>query len=128
MLGNPAIVQGAWHETNIGRPYRRRRSFCLRGGTVSGESADTSVENRFYVQVAAVGGDRDPEMEWGRLIRKHRADLTAENPIYEVIARKNDQRSFIRILLGPLPDRNAAKQKCASLLGLGMKGCLLRRE
>lgn len=100
----------------------------VRGGTVSGESADTPVANRFYVQVAAVGGDHDPEMEWGRLIRKHRADLTAENPIYEVIAGKRDHSSFIRILLGPLPDRNAAKEKCADLLELGMKGCLLRRE
>ncbi len=100
----------------------------VRGGTVSGESADTPIVNRFYVQVAAVGGDRDPETEWGRLIRRHRADLIEENPIYEVIARKRDQRSFIRILLGPLPDRNAAKRKCANLLELGMKGCLLRRE
>jgi TPR repeat protein len=84
----------------------------------------TAKDGSYFIQVAAVGLDANPEAEWNRLKRLHKDSLGRGEPIYQVV--DVGSQTFIRILVGPFAEASA-KDACKRLAARGASGCLVRK-
>jgi TPR repeat protein len=81
-------------------------------------------DGSYFIQVAAVGLDANPEAEWSRLKRLYKESLGRGEPIYQVV--DVESQTYIRILVGPFAEASA-KDVCKRLAERGARGCLVRR-
>ena len=82
----------------------------------------------FYVQLASIAVDADPEKEWSRLDRLARGALAGEQPVFQVIDVAHKNAAFIRILLGPHRSKAEAEASCRRLMAMGVRACLVKRD
>ena len=82
----------------------------------------------YYVQLASIAVDADPEKEWSRLNRLSRGALVGEQPVFQVIDVVHKNAAFIRILLGPHLSKAEAEASCRRLTALGVRACLVKRD
>jgi TPR repeat protein len=88
------------------------------------KKATAKNDGSYFIQVAAVGLDANPEAEWSRLKRLHKDSLGRGEPIYQVV--DVGSQTFIRILVGPFAEASA-KDACKRLAARGASGCLVRK-
>jgi hypothetical protein len=77
----------------------------------------------YFAQVASLRSLESAQQEWAKIKEVNRTALQ-EEPVYFERADLNDRGIYYRILVGPLPSRDAAKALC-SALSQNHRACVL---
>lgn len=90
------------------------------------ESFVAALSGDYLIQIAALRSEEVAQSEWDRLSKEHSSLLGSYRPII-VRADLGERGIFYRLRAGPLKDRAAAENLCASLASENV-GCLVVRN
>lgn len=90
------------------------------------ESFVAALSGDYLIQIAALRSEEVAQSEWDRLSKKHSSLLGSYRPMI-VRADLGERGIFYRLRAGPLKDRGAAEDLCASLASENV-GCLVVRN